>query len=221
MLGKDKPVFETDNKKELGEMFADLLNKMEYTPPKQENFKGIEAERDVGKLPVSIFTSLKWRFFKGKNYAWVLKCSKTGNVKLMFAKNPRTVLFGKKSKEGLNNKVEITKAYHWFGGHPLHVCIEDMPVNVPLNREIKISQLAPHLNATIIHSHQIGVLRGMKLAMKGMFSNPLFWIAIIIVVVAAGASAYFSMQALDTSKTVLGTLQSLIDANAALTMQGV
>ena len=206
----------TESGKDSNQQFADMLGKMLGKSSGKSGEFVIQPE--MGKLPISIITSVKWKIFKGKNFAWVLKCSKTGGIKLLFLKAPKTIYYGRKRKDGTTTKTEITRIYHWFGGHPFHVCIEGMPVNVPLNKEIKISELAPHINSVIIHSHQIGMLRGMKLAIKGAFSNPFFVIALIIVIVAAIASAYFAMESLNTSKAVLGAVQQLIAENAKLAM---
>jgi len=207
----NKPVSDEDKKKL--DRLSNLLNKLEYSEAKKVESEDFTLKGGV--LPVPLFTALKYKLFKKKNYAWVLKCYRSGSNKLLFLKNPKVISFGKK-RDALAPKTEITKIYHYLGGQPLHICVEGIPINVSLNKEIKIAELSPHINGAVIHAHQIGVLRGMKAAIKGAFSNPLFLIALVAMIIAAGAAAYFSYQASEATTTSVYLLQRLIDLNASI-----
>jgi hypothetical protein len=188
--------------------FAELLNKMEYQDAKQQRR---DLRVDLSALPINPFTWLKFKLFRSKGWAWVLKCYANGGVKLLFVKNPKEVFFGKKQGD-FGKKATIKNITHWLAGNPLHIVVEGMPVNVSLNKEIKISELSPHIDASITYAHHIGIIRGMKQKISGVFSNPMMVIFLILALVAAFAAAYFAFQSVQSIQAMQGTLDAVLAA---------
>lgn len=171
-----------------------------------------ESETVAKKLPFSPLFWLKYSLFKKKNYAFVLKCWRTGKVDLLFMKNPKEVVFSPEEK------TIITRIYHYYGGHAWHVCVEGMPTNISLNQEIKMSHLSPHISSAIMLSHITGMLKGAKSGLRQLFSSPWVVLVFILLFLVCAVSAYFSYQAMTSVSHIASTIH---DLNAMIAVKGV
>lgn len=199
--------------KEMGEQFADFLNKMQYVPSNQQKpvlSESIVASELLGVLPVSPMQWLKYKLFRSKGWVWLMKVPLTGRISLKFVKNPTTVFFG--GKKNLERKVEITQIFHFWGGKPFHVCIEGLPTNVSLNKQFTASEYAPLINQAIVRSYQIGVSKGSKISLGGALGSPLVLILLIGLIVAVGVSIYLGIQAQDAVLALKDSVNSLVAA---------